>query len=243
MHTREEHIRALREHFFDKPSHVGVDLGVALVYGRISRADTTHQTVQNLLRQWQRYNQTAEEIGWKLLAILSFSASFRQHTLVADRLRWDRFFLDLQDLSISIELVGDFFCPDWRRLVPFATVGSAPGYSGHHHLWSVPLDKSALVAQLVKPYEILEKSIFGENTLFNKDPMMIKQRIPKPGDPNHLEGHCPICMNEKAECECPTHIWFPCRIELIQTKSRGVGIRTLQVSIISVYYKLKPNQE
>lgn len=210
---------------------------MALVCGRISWADNAnHETVQNLLRQWERYNQTAEEIGWKVLAILSFSVSFRQHTLVADELRWDRFVLDLQRLRVSIELVGDFFCPDWRKLVPFATVGSMPGYGGHHHLWSVPLDKKALVAQPIRPYEILEKSILGKNTTFDTDPTLLKRRTPKPGDPN-LEDHCPICTNEKARCQCPMRVWFPCRIELIQTKDRGVGIRTLQVSIIPVYYK------
>lgn len=242
MYTREEHNRTLREHSFDKPLLVGAaDLGVALVCGRISRADTTHETVQNTLRQWQRYNQTAEEIGWKMLAILSFSASFRQHTLVADELYWDRVFLDLQSLRVSIELVGDFFCPDWRDLVPFSSVVSMPGYDGHHHLWSVPLDKSALLAQPIQPYEILEKSILGENTLFDTDPMLLKRRVSKLGDPN-LEEHCPICTNEKVGCDCPTRVWFPCRIELIQTKTRGVGIRTLQVSIIPVYYK-NPSQE
>lgn len=169
-----------------------------------------------------------------MLAILSFSASFRKHALVTKKLDWDRFFLDLRNLKVSIELVGDFFRPGWCTLLPFMiSLGKpmpAAGYCGHHHLWSVPLDEKALAAQPVVPYEILEKSIPGAGMVFDRDPRIrIKQTI---SQRNALEGHCPICMKGGVECECPTHIWFPCRIELIQTEDRGVGVRALQVSTV-----------
>lgn len=206
---------------------------MAILYGRISRPKTSHRAVRNLLRQWQRYTLIAEKLGWKMLAILSFSASFRQHALVTKKLDWDKFFLDLRDLKISIELVGDFFCPGWSKLLPLSKRESVPipnYYSGHHHLWSVPLDEKALAAQPVTPYEIVEKSIPGEGMVFDRDPRIrTKQTTPQP---NSLEGGCPICTKGKVECECPTHIWFPCRIELIQTEDRGVGVRALQVSTV-----------
>lgn len=211
---------------------MGADLSVAILYSRISRPKTSHKPVRNLLRQWKRYTQITKELGWKMLAILSFSASFRQHALVMKKLDWDRFLLDLRNLKVSIELVGDFFCPDWCELLPFMMIIGEPmpaaGYHGHHHLWSVPLDEEALAAQPVAPYEILEKSIPGAGMVFDRDPRIwIKETTPPR---NTLEGHCPICMKGKLECECPTHKWFPCRIELIQTEDRGVGVRALQVS-------------
>lgn len=235
MQTREEHIQALQQHFFDKPVQMGTGLGTAILHDKISRK-TGHKTVQALIRQWQRYAQTAEELSWKMLAILSFSTSFRQHALVAEDFNWDNFFLHLRDLKISIELVGDFYCSDWRGVLE-STLGrsmsllspDAGGYHGHHHFWSIPLDREALVAQPVAPYEILEKSVPGANTEFRRDPRTIKQTVPELGVPGPLEEHCLICMKEETGCECPTHIWFSCRVELIQTGNRGTGVRALQV--------------
>lgn len=211
---------------------------MAILYGRVSRK-ISHQTVQTLVQQWQRYAQIAENLGWEMLAILSVSASFRQYTLVTEKCDWDNFFLDLGRLKISIELVGAFFCPSWRMLlrnVPERFLNpDAGGYHGHHHLWSIPYDKKALVAQLIAPYEILEKSIPGAKMVFRADPRIIKGSTSKPRVPYPLKEHCSICTKEQVQCECPTHIWFPCRMELFQTKGCGVGVRALQVS--TAYHK------
>lgn len=172
------------------------------------------------------------------MAVLAFSPSFRQHALTADVPTWDKFFLRLSDLHISIELAGDFYCRDWRELLKKALGESMPNikldqddHHGHHHLWSIPLlDKKAKAAQPVASYEVLEKSIYGEGMEFDRDPRIIKDTFPEMEVVDTAEEQCPICL--KLECECPSHVWFPCQVELIQTENRGVGVRTLQVSTL-----------
>lgn len=240
--VRKEHVQTLQKGFFNSPTEIQAELSIAILFGNISQK-TSYETGQTLVRQWQRYRQTAERLGWKTLAILSFSASFRQHALIADGPEWDIFFLRLRDLKISIQLAGDFVCSDWRKLLDLALGESVlylklndETYHGHHHLWAIPIhDKKAVSAQPVKKYEVLEKSIYSAATGFLTDPRIIKDTSPEFKTPGGPEEACPLCM--KLECECPSHIWFPCRTELIQTKDRGVGVRALQVSISQAQLK------
>lgn len=244
-------VKAIQEHLFEGenvflPTEELDELRVAVLFNRMAGGigqSISQSTGRETIKQWQRYYQVLNTLDWKILSILSFSPSFRQFALAADDAGWDDLYDQLVAQRIGIELAGAFHCRNWCDVLRVAIgpleVGEIlPGlkdYDGHHHQWCVPiLDPDATNANRVVPrFEVLERSVLGKKSKLKYDPRYIKERMGevKP---------CTLCRRKY--CQCPSHIWFPLRTDIIEVGGRGCGIRALQASIsLTVAKELSTN--
>ncbi|KAH8148948.1 uncharacterized protein LAJ45_06922 [Morchella importuna] len=192
-----------------------------------------HQVAADLVVQWQRYHEIAHTFGWRYLTVLAFSNRFREYALKAEEQKWVEWLNYADDARLSIEVLGSFYCPAWRDVLRrglggidmkrFTEDEEMVEYNGHHHLWGFTIENDKVMkAEKIVTYEVIEKAIIrtGLKGAPGPDPRdLVKEENAK---------RCVVCG--QAICDCPSHVWAPCLVEIVDVGTRGFGVRALQVS-------------
>ncbi|KAH0605255.1 uncharacterized protein H6S33_005237 [Morchella sextelata] len=202
---------------------------ISLLFGCLG--PSPHQVAADLVMQWQRYHEIAHTFGWRYLSILAFSDTFREYALKAAEQKWVEWLNYADDARLSIEVLGSFYCPAWRDILRrglggidmklFTEDEEMVEYNGHHHLWGFTIENDKVMkAEKIVTYEVIEKAIIrtGLKGALGPDPRdLVKEENAK---------RCVVCG--QAICDCPSHVWAPCLVEIVNVGARGFGVRALQ---------------
>lgn len=125
--------------------------------------------LERKFRTWLRYREFAEDLGWDMLAICAYSASFRK---LVEECSSDVFFEYRRLILLyrtSLRLVADFERPSWRRNFQKALPGhpkllgeqTVRKYTENRYCYAVDLtdDGAPDGTRVYPPYEYLENNI------------------------------------------------------------------------------------
>ncbi|PYH88329.1 SET domain-containing protein, partial [Aspergillus ellipticus CBS 707.79] len=172
------------------------------------------------------------KLGWRVLAICSQSQAFRAMCRDPDQKLWEKVFAKLHEYSFNVEVLARNTGMDWRGLLSAHADLEIPGLNDG----LAPLDDLSQG----KTHDIVvdpATRTTREPVFNNRRQVIIDDYIFKTGDwhvgqPNPAlragndYGECDLCGSAE-DCDCAVHRFPGEMIQLVDTGTMGVGVRTL----------------
>jgi hypothetical protein len=202
-----------------------------------------------------RFCSVASRFGWMMLAILAFSANFRQAAITLDEASWEAFADEVGRNTASLQLFAKARCLPWKAVLdsvrwgpPLTAADIRSDYEfsiSHPHEWFVPLH-SAVPQRCVnvetgEPQISIDESVFdagGFGGAFPERPPRGWPRLmPWPGNPMLIPPSartpCPFCGVERCSTCCPAAPgggYLNPLVEIVECSQPGMdrSVRALQ---------------